>query len=133
MSGYLDTSMIVRYLTGDSPKLADQAARIIDHVEDLRVTNLVLAESAYVLESVYRIARATVVDHLIAFVQKRNIVTPGRDKQLIVQGLTMCRPSGRVSFVDALLWSVARTTSPHRVYTLDRRFPDEGVELIDGH
>ena len=29
MSGFLDTSMFVRYLTGDSPELSEEATRVI--------------------------------------------------------------------------------------------------------
>jgi len=34
VSGFLDTSMVVRYLTGDPPDLADLAGRVIDGDED---------------------------------------------------------------------------------------------------
>lgn len=44
MSGLLDTSVVVRYLTGDPPDLAEKAARIIDWDEDLQVTAVVVAE-----------------------------------------------------------------------------------------
>lgn len=54
MSGFLDTSVIVRYLTGDPPHVLEQAARIIDDVDNLQMTDVVLAEIAYVLTSVYR-------------------------------------------------------------------------------
>ena len=30
MSDFLDTSMVVRYLTGDPPNMAEQAARVIE-------------------------------------------------------------------------------------------------------
>ena len=30
MSGFLDTSLVVRYLTRDVPQMADQAAEVID-------------------------------------------------------------------------------------------------------
>jgi predicted nucleic acid-binding protein len=69
----LDTSIVVRYLTGDPPELAEKAAQIIDGEEGLQVTDVVLAETAYVLISVYGISRSVVVDHLIAFLQKENI------------------------------------------------------------
>jgi hypothetical protein len=30
MNNFLDTSMVVRYLTGDPPEMAEKAARVID-------------------------------------------------------------------------------------------------------
>ena len=77
MSGFLDTSVVVRYLTGDSPELSALAAGIIDGEDDLQITGVVLAETAYVLTSVYRIPRAVVVDHLMSFIQKENVLTSG--------------------------------------------------------
>jgi hypothetical protein len=73
VSGILDTSMVVRYLRGDSPELARRAASVIDEEDGLQLTDVVLAETAYVLSSVYRVPREAVVDHLIAFLQKQNI------------------------------------------------------------
>lgn len=121
--------MVVRYLTGDPPELADRAAQVIDAVDTLGVTDIVLAETAYVLTSVYRVSRAIVVDHLIAFVQKKNIATVGLDKGAVLQALLLCRPSGRVSFADAMVWAAAQSSGVRVVYTLDDRFPHDGLEL----
>ncbi|MBI2887601.1 MAG: PIN domain-containing protein [Chloroflexi bacterium] len=132
MSGLLDTSMVVRYLTGDPPEMAARAAGVIDSEEDLAVTDGVLMETAYVLTSVYGVERATVVDNLMTFLQKENIGGFGLDKGLLLQALLLCRPSGRVSFADALLWAAARSTNAKVVYSLDERFPSDGVEVRRG-
>ena len=129
MSGFLDTSMVVRYLTGDSPGLAEQAARIIDGEDDLQLTDVVLVEAAYVLTSVYQVPREIVVDHLIAFLQKENITPFGLDKGLALQALLLCRPSGRVSFADAMVWAAARSAGAKVVYSLDERFPKDGLDV----
>lgn len=129
MSGFLDTSVLIRYLTGDPPESLPAARGIIDGLDDLRVTNVALMETAYVLTSVYQAPRATIVDALIAFVRKRNVTTVDTDKATIIQGLLLCRPSGRVSFADALIWATARTSDTPIVYSFDRRFPANGVEV----
>jgi predicted nucleic acid-binding protein len=129
MSGLLDTSMLVRYLTGDPPDLADLAAAVIDTEDRLQVTDVVLAETAYVLGSVYGVAREVVVDHLIAFLQKQNIEAFRLEKSVVLQAFLLCRPSGRVSYADALLWAAARTTEEKVVYSLDERFPDDGLDV----
>ncbi|HLE80540.1 MAG TPA: PIN domain-containing protein [Dehalococcoidia bacterium] len=129
MSGLLDTSMVVRYLTGDPQDMAELAASVIDREEGLQVTDGVLMETAYVLTSVYGVRRQSVVDHLILFLQKENIGTFGLGKDHVLQALLLCRPSGRVSFADALLWAAARSTNAKVVYSLDERFPADGVEV----
>ncbi len=129
MSGFLDTSMVVRYLTRDVPELAEQAANVIDGEEDLWLIGVVLAETDYVLRSVYHLARDYVVDSLMEFVQKENIRIYGVDKSLVLRGLQMCRPSARVSFADALIWATARSAGTEAVYSFDQRFPAEGLEV----
>ncbi len=129
MSGLLDTSMLVRYLTGDPPDLAERAAQVIDREQDLQVSDVVIAETAYVLTSVYKIPREAVVDYLILFLQKSNIQPFALDKDLLLQALLLCRPSGRVPYADALVWAAAQSTQAKVVYTLDDRFPRHGVEV----
>ena len=129
MSGFLDTSVVVRYLTGDPPESAEQAAKIIDEVDDLLVTDVVLTETAYVLTSVYQVPREVAVDHLIAFLQKENISPFALDKSLVLHALLLCRPSGRVSFADAMVWAAARSAGSQVVYSLDERFPGDGMEV----
>ncbi|MBM2825981.1 MAG: hypothetical protein HW403_45 [Dehalococcoidia bacterium] len=129
MSGFLDTSMVVRYLTGEPPELAKAAAGVIDGIEGLLITDVVIVETAYVLTSVYGVPREDVADHLIAFLQKENIAPFALDKGLVLQALLMCRPSGRVSFADAMVWAAARSSGVPVVYSLDERFPRDGVEV----
>ncbi|MEE4378676.1 MAG: PIN domain-containing protein [Candidatus Competibacteraceae bacterium] len=129
MSGLLDTSVIVRYLTGDPPKLADRAAHIIDSTIALHITDVVLVEVAYVLISVYKMPRAAVVDALIALLQRTNIRLFALDKTTVFEALLLCQPSGRVAFADALIWAVARSSDTPTVYTFDKRFPTDGVQL----
>jgi predicted nucleic acid-binding protein len=132
----LDTSVIVRYLTGDPPELLSAAREIVDGSETLLLTDVMVVETAYVLTSVYRVPRERVVDSLVDLLQKKNLAVFGLEKGIVIEGLLLCRTSGRVSFADALLWTVARTvagTGADRVpvYTFDGRFPSEGVELRD--
>lgn len=129
MSAFLDTSMVVRYLTGEPPGLAEQAARVVDGAEGLQVTDVVLAETAYVLTSVYRVPRDVVVDHLVTLLQKQNISPFALDKGIVLQALLLCRSSGRTSFADAMVWAAARSAGSEVVYSLDERFPADGLDV----
>ena len=51
------------------------------------------------------------------------------DKAFVLQGLIMCRPSGRVSVADAMIWAAARMAGASAIYTFDERFPGDNVEL----
>lgn len=129
MSVFLNTSVIIRYLTGDHPEMSDQATQIIEEVDDLTITEGILGETAFVLTSVYGMSRQQVVDRLMSLVQRDNISTYAMDKSLVLRGLEMCRPSGRVSIGDAMIWAAARSDRASAIYTFDRRFPGEGIEI----
>lgn len=127
---HLDTSVIVRYLTNDPPEAAERAARVIESPTVVSVSEVVLAETAYVLTTVYAKARADVVDALVAFVQRRNVRMLNLPKRAAIEALQVCRASKRVSFVDAILWAQARHSASPRICTFDARFPQDGVDLV---
>ena len=129
MSGFLDTSMVVRYLVRDVPDMAEQAAEVIDGEEDLWVTGVVLAEVSYVLRLMYLLPREIVIDHLSAFLSRQNISCYGLDDGTVLQALLMCRPSGRSSVADAMIWAAARSSGQNVVYSLDQRFPSDGIDV----
>ena len=129
---FLDTSMVVRYLIGTPPELANRAAAVIDQVDALQVAGVTVLETAHVLTRVYRIPRQHVVDYLVEFLQKSNINLYALEKGLVIQALLTCRASGRISFGDALIWAAARTAGDPVVYSLDERFPADGLEILRG-
>ena len=126
---FLDTNMALRYLTNEPSSMAAEARRIIFESRSLQVTAVALAETAYVLRTQNRVSREEIVDQLIELVSRDNISVYGIDKDLVLQGLRMCRPSGRVSIADAMIWAAARSAGARTIYTFDRRFPSEGLEL----
>ncbi len=121
--------MVVRYLVRDVPEMAQQAAELIEGEEDLWVTGVVLAEVSYVLRSSYLLPREMVIDHLLTFLSKQNVSCYGLDKGTVQQALLMCRPTGRISVADALIWAAARCSGENVVYSFDQRFPSDGIEV----
>ncbi|MGE0134001.1 MAG: hypothetical protein AB7L91_05340 [Dehalococcoidia bacterium] len=59
-----------------------------------------------------------------------NIDTFRLDRAAVIEGLLECRDSRRVAIGDALIWAAARTGGSLIVYTLDRRFPTEGIDVL---
>jgi predicted nucleic-acid-binding protein len=109
--------------------MAARARQLIDTEIELRLTETVLLETAYVLQHSEGLSREQIVDLLVEFVQRANISVHPLDKQIVISGLLLCRPSGRVSFGDALIWAAARCAGSTTVYSFDRRFPGEGIDL----
>lgn len=128
---FLDTNCIVRYLTDDPPEMAEKAALVIDGDEPLIVSELVVAETAYVLESVYEYEREELVDALVSFIQRQNVRILQLPKTMVLEALRLCRSSKRHSFTDALLWAQARHHQAARLVTFDRRFPKADLEVTE--
>lgn len=125
---FIDTNIVVRYLTGTPPEQAEEATRIIE-TRSIQIPIVVFTESAYVLASQYQFSRERTIDGLISLVLRDNTSVFSMDKDLVLQALRMCRPSGRVSVADAMIWAAARSAGARTIYTFDRRFPNEGIEL----
>jgi predicted nucleic acid-binding protein len=126
---FLDASVLVRYIMDDPPAMAERAQRLIESETELQITETALVETACVLLRTYRLARAEIVDLLIDLLQRQNVSVHPLDKRLVITALLLCRPSGRVSFGDALIWAAARHAGPSTVYSFDRRFPADGLEV----
>src|SRR5688500_16762252 len=112
MADFLDSSVLVRYLTADPYEMAVRACELIESDVELTITETALNETVYVVRRVYRVGREDTVDALISLIQRSNIRIHGLDKGLVITALLLCRPSGRVSFGDALIWAVARSHPP---------------------
>ena len=125
----IDTSVIVRYLTGDPPELAVRAAAVIDSGRELVLSEVALVDAAYVLTKVYEAPHDDAVTALESLVQLRNMRLVGLPKSLVLEALSLCRGSKRHSFADAILWATARHVTDSRVVTFDRRFPSQGLKL----
>jgi predicted nucleic acid-binding protein len=129
VTALLDTSVIVRYLTLDPPDQGARARELIDGELRLTIPTVAIAEASYVLMRFYGIAREHVVDVLTELITRESIVTLELPKPLVIEALELCRPSGRVSVTDALIWASARAADENSaVYTFDRRFPDSRVD-----
>jgi len=131
MTDYLDTSIIIGYLSQDPPERGRLASALIDSNQRLHLSVVALSETAFVLERTLRVPREEVVDSLMHFVRLDNITVVDVDSNYLHEALMMCRPSRRVSFADALIWAVARSRGGRSIYSFDRRFPKDSIHLIE--
>jgi predicted nucleic-acid-binding protein len=129
MPRFVETSVLIRYLTADPPEMAQRSARLIETDDELCVTDTILVETAHVLRRLYGVAREDVADLLVRLLRRRNILVHSLDKGTVIAAILLTRPSNRVSVPDALIWAAARCAAPSTVYSFDRRFPHEGIDL----
>jgi predicted nucleic acid-binding protein len=69
MRALVDTNVLVRHLTGDPPRQAHRATAFLAGQNELILTDLVLAELVYVLESYYERPRDEVANAARALVE----------------------------------------------------------------
>ena len=123
----VDTSVLVRYFVQDHPVRGPAAQRLLDGETEIAVSLVAVAETAFVLARNYGVPREEVVDSLVDLLRKRNVHVIGVDKALAAAALLMCRPSGRVSFADALINADTRGHGISTMYAFDEQFPAEGL------
>ncbi|MEI6448115.1 MAG: PIN domain-containing protein [Actinomycetes bacterium] len=117
MTAFLDTNVIVRHLTGDP---ADQAARstaVLASGETLLLTDLVLAECIYVLDSFYEVPRERVAALMRAAIALPNIQT--LDQSALIRSLEIYEVD-RLDFAEAYLAAQAEATGVGEILSFDR-------------
>ena len=126
MARPLDTNLIIRYLTNDTPPLAQLAfaffQRVESGVEAVRLTEGVLVEAVQVLSSraLYNRPRTEIRERLAAI-----IALPGvelLDKGRYLKALDLYANSPTLDFVDALLVIYAEEETPAEVISFDQDF-----------
>lgn len=124
MSGFVDTNMLIRHLTGDPPAQAARATRFLASTEPLELADLIVAEVVYVLESVYQVARGD-VSRLT-----RSIVASDRmrvaDLPLLLRALEVYERH-RLAFADAYLVASAERSGAGTVVSFDQGISKVGT------
>ncbi len=119
---YLDTNILVRYLTKDDPNLAARAYAFLQEVEQgtraVAMTEAVLAEAIYVLSSkrLYNIPRPEIVKRLLPVILLKSLRIG-------------CKPSDKQVYTDALHLYETTTLDFPDVLTV-ARMRHEGVQTV---
>ncbi len=117
MTAFIDTNVIIRHLTGDPPDMAARATAFLADADELLLSDLIVAETVYVLESFYEVPRARVAQLLrsvIGFPTMRTL-----DPALLLRSLEIYETHG-VDFAEAYLAASAETTGIRKVASFDR-------------
>jgi predicted nucleic acid-binding protein len=99
----LDTSVVMRLLTGDPPEQAAIAAAFLDESraagDRLLVTDLVIAEAYFALQAKYKVPKAEALLRLRQFVESGEVETAAASQVLRTPNLASAKPG----FVDRLI------------------------------
>lgn len=104
------------------------ARNLIDSDRPIGITAVAVLETAYVLRRLYGYDRAAIVDALNVLLTRDNVV--GVDRSQAAAKVMLCRPSGTVSFGDALLAATATSAGLSEVYTFDEKLRRAGLVAV---
>jgi predicted nucleic acid-binding protein len=117
LSAFVDTNVLVRHLTGDPADLAARATAYLASVRELLLTDLVAAETVYVLESFYEAHRNEVATALRSLVAFESLVCV--DPALLLRAVEVYE-TDRIDFAEAYLVACAESTGVGKVASFDR-------------
>ena len=126
MSAFVDTNILVRHLTGDPADMAARATAYLAETAELYLTDLIVAETVYVLESFYEAPREQVGAAMRSLVSMRSVVTV--DPALLLRAIEVYE-TDRLDFAEAYLVACAESTGVGRVASFDRSI--DRVDTVD--
>lgn len=116
MSAFVDTNVLVRHLTGESPAMAAAATAYLRDEPELLLADLIVAETIYVLESFYESPRGQVAEVMRSLLTMGSIVTV--DRAVLLRAIEVYEVD-RLDFAEAYLVACAESTGIGQIASFD--------------
>ena len=120
---YVDTNVLLRFLTGDPPELASQAKMLFKSVEqgevELVIDEIVVAEMVWVLQSFYGYTQQEIAQVLQELLNCDGLIT--EDKPGLLAALLLFSEK-QVDFADAMVAVHMLQKEVPEIYSFDRHF-----------
>ena len=120
---FIDTNVIVRFLTGDPSQMADQARLLFDSVDRgeqiLVVPMIVIAETVWVLQSFFGYQPSKIARILQELLSHDSMETEYKVSMLTALSLYAEK---NIDFVDAILAVQMAQQAVRGIYSLDHHF-----------
>lgn len=126
MTVLIDTNILIRHLTGDPPEMAARATAYLDSTRELLLTDLIVAETVYVLESFYQAPRHQIAEAVRSLIAFDSIVCV--DPALMLRTIEVYE-TDRIDFAEAYLVACAESTGVGKIASFDRSI--DRVETIE--
>jgi predicted nucleic acid-binding protein len=131
VSAFVDTNVLIRYLTGDPPPMADRAGAYLRQESGLLLTDIVVAETVFVLESYYGAPRAPIAAAIRSLLALSSVAVV--DSAVLLRAIEVYEVD-RLDFAEAYLVACAETTGVGRIASFDRDIDRVGtVERVEPH
>lgn len=128
---YVDANVLLRFIVGDPPEMAEKAAVLMQAVErgemTLCVDDIIVAEVVWVLRSFYRHKAQEIATTLLELLSQDGVEVD----DAVLPALALYGNKG-VDFVDALLATRMQQRGIGRVFSFDRHFDQiSGIERLE--
>jgi predicted nucleic acid-binding protein len=125
----LDTNILVRHLTGSPPDQARRATEFLASPRQLWLVDLVVAETVYVLRSVYGVRPAEVAELLRTVLAHPTISVA--NARVLLRSLDLLE-SVRLNYAEAYLVALAEASGIRTIASFDRALDRVGtVERLE--
>jgi len=117
MTAVLDTNVIIRHLTQQPADQGQAASHFLGEAQGLVLTDMIVAETVHVLQSVYKASRETVVYALRALVAMRSVSI---ERSQVIKRCIDLFETAQMDFTDAYLVAYAESMGGVPVASFDR-------------
>lgn len=113
----VDANLIIRFLLKDNLIQAESAKKLLTETpERLILTDLVVAEIIWVLQSIYKLTKQEIVEKLLKILELKSLIA---NYSLLINSLLIYR-NHNISFVDAYLAAYVDNEKLEGVYSFDK-------------
>jgi predicted nucleic-acid-binding protein len=120
---FIDTNIFIRFLVNDIPQKADACEKIFKNAvakkETLFITEMVIAEIIWVLESYYELPQPEVQEKVEKIINTPNLICPHKD--LILNALTIYGENN-IDYIDAYNALILKDKGIKEVYSYDKHY-----------
>ncbi|HEY3234916.1 MAG TPA: type II toxin-antitoxin system VapC family toxin [Polyangiaceae bacterium] len=123
----VDTNLLVRLITRDDARQVARAEAFV--ANGAWVSQLVLVETTWVLDSVFRLGHAQIVLAVEMLLNHRDLVL--QDSDVVTAALARYRKRPRLGFSDCMVLAISRKAGHLPLGTFDRHLGKlEGAQLV---
>ena len=131
--GFLDTNILLRFLTRDDERKAQCALELLMRVErgeeKVITSPLVIFETVYTLQSFYKVPRQTIKEQILSIISMRGLHLP--DKNIFYQAFNFY-VAKNISFADAYNAAYMLAEKIPNIYSWDKDFDKiEGITRLE--
>ena len=125
----VDTNVLIRALTGDDPVQSPAAAAFIRDNAPVWISQVVLVETVWVLESVYDCGKPQLAEAMNRLLDNKDLSLEA--PEVVRAALELYQARGKVTFEDCLILEIARKAGHLPLATFDKALGKvEGAQAV---